>query len=541
VNANFVPVALKAGLVNNPPPDVEGRLYHEIGRSRPAPQGICIVNSAGKVLAWSLMFDDDNSVLAFLGHCRKRFAQFPDAKRPFPAERYMKFPSQKLADVEDNGRAPVIVERHPEGQHCPASPGFQKGTILVRLFGRALDKDGRPVADTRRQEHYVEDRFHIPLDMQDALARTLRDAGSKRLRLPSDLFRLLVSHAYLGQLDVNPVSAPGGEGNLKTCEFWAQKIEGTDGNTIRVHIKGKSEAVGHQGRIDQGVDGRIWQHEVNLTWEGILEMKKDRMSRLLVVARGSEKLKWGNKAWNLTGQGDVTRLPAGHAIDLSCAVRYGIIGEPVADEETTRVATGGPPGIAPSIPEEARKHLLRMLGGPFLVFQARAQDELRLSDKQRTKLLEQLPIFVQETMKTFEGFQQLRPDEREKAMQFHRQKCQEQLTALLKETLNAKQLKRLEQMELRQEGLFNLGRPEIAQELKMTDEQRHQFMGVVQEMQKKIEPLMQQVQSGGNPREIGPKVMQIRKVCEGRIAAILTDTQQKQWQKMLGKPFALSD
>ena len=75
VNAGFVPVALKAGLVNNPPNDEEGRLYREIGRSRPAPQGICVVNSAGKVLDWALMFDDDKSVLAFLDHSARRFAR----------------------------------------------------------------------------------------------------------------------------------------------------------------------------------------------------------------------------------------------------------------------------------------------------------------------------------------------------------------------------------------------------------------------------------------------------------------------------------
>ena len=51
VNADFVPVALKAGLVNNPPNNDEGRLYQEIGRSKLAPQGLCVINSAGKMLA----------------------------------------------------------------------------------------------------------------------------------------------------------------------------------------------------------------------------------------------------------------------------------------------------------------------------------------------------------------------------------------------------------------------------------------------------------------------------------------------------------
>ena len=95
VNADFVPVALKAGLVNNPPYDEEGRLYREIGRSKVLPQGICVINSAGKVLAWTAMFDDDQSVLAFLDHCTQRFAQFPDARKPFPAERYPEVPERE--------------------------------------------------------------------------------------------------------------------------------------------------------------------------------------------------------------------------------------------------------------------------------------------------------------------------------------------------------------------------------------------------------------------------------------------------------------
>ena len=80
MNADFVPVALKAGLVNNPPNDEEGRLYREIGRSKVLPQGICVINAACKVLAWVAFFDDDKSVVAFLDHCQKRFAEFPDAK-----------------------------------------------------------------------------------------------------------------------------------------------------------------------------------------------------------------------------------------------------------------------------------------------------------------------------------------------------------------------------------------------------------------------------------------------------------------------------
>ena len=249
VNADFVPVALKAGLVNNPPDNDEGRLYREIGRSKILPQGICVVNSAGKVLDWVFMFDDDKSVLAFLDDARKRFAKFPDAKKPFPAERYMNFPSEKLADIEDNGKVVPIVERHPEGESCPAKPRVPLGTIIARVFGRALDKDGKPVADTLRQENYVEERFNVPVVRQEALAKALAAAGTERFKIADDLARVLMSHAFMGELDVNPLGGHhGGKGLRADCTFWGQKVQADGNGPVRVHIDGKSEAAGFARR-----------------------------------------------------------------------------------------------------------------------------------------------------------------------------------------------------------------------------------------------------------------------------------------------------
>lgn len=544
MNADFVPVALKAGLVDHPPNDEEGRLYREIRRSRVLPQGICVINSACKVLVWTEMFDDDKSMVAFLDHCLKRFARFPDAKKPLPAERYMKFPSQRLADIEDNGKAPVIVERHSGGEHCPAKPRVPHGTIDARLFGRALNKDGKPVADTLRQEHYVEDRFHVSVTMQVALAKDLKDAGSERFRLVDDLARVLVSHAFLGELDVNPVvSINGSRGDLKQCEFWARRVERDDDDAVRVRIVGKSEAVGDQSGNGEKADQRRWHHEVSLTWEGILEMKKDRMSRLLLVARGTEKLKWGDVPLEseLQKQRNLILEWAGRSRDLSRGVLYGIVGEPVAGDEADATEKGtGQPGQ--DIPDETRKQVVEALdGGPFLVFRDKVQEELKLSNDQRQQLMERFPDHARETAKVFEKIKDLKAEEREKEMQSHRQKAREKLASLLKETLKAQQLKRLRQVELQQQGLLSLGRPEIANELKITAKQRKQFLAVVLEMQKKIEPLIRKAQSGGKPEEIWPEIIKIRKDHEGKIEAILSDSQKKEWKDALGEPFDLGD
>jgi hypothetical protein len=525
VNADFVPVALKAGLVNYPPDDDEGRLYREIGRSKILPQGICVVNSAGKVLDWVFMFDDDKSVLAFLDQARERFARFPDAKKPFPAERYMKFPSQKLADIEDSGKVVPIVERHPEGKSCPATPRVQQGTIIARVFGRALDRDGKPVADTVRQENYVEDRFNVPVVKQEALAKALAAAGTERFKIADDLARLLASHAFMGELDVNPFGDVNGSKGVRTdCTFWGQKVQAEGNAPVRVHIDGKSEAA---GVADDRQDGTLWQHQVKLAWEGVIEMKGNRMTRLILVARGNEKLKRGNK------NGESGRLPGGHVpfIDLDCGVRYGIIGEPVPAEQA---------GSADEIPDQARKQLIEVLGGPFVVYRDKVQEELKLSEGQKGRLLQTLPDHLQETMKVFEKVKDLKSAEREKEMQEHRQKSDQKLSALLKDVLDAKQQERLFQLQLQQAGAFALlGENEAFRKLKITDEQRKRFMEVVREMQKKIEPLIKEAQSGGNPEDIRPKIMKIRQEHEGRIEAVLSDAQKKQWKELLGTPLDL--
>ena len=69
IEKGFIPVALKAGKVMNPPAGIEGALYREFKRTQPAPQGICVANSSGKALVWALMFEDDPSVLKFLDPC----------------------------------------------------------------------------------------------------------------------------------------------------------------------------------------------------------------------------------------------------------------------------------------------------------------------------------------------------------------------------------------------------------------------------------------------------------------------------------------
>jgi hypothetical protein len=198
------------------------------------------------------------------------------------------------------------------------------------------------------------------------------------------------------------------------------------------------------------------------------------------------------------------------------------------------------PRAAAQVPEKVRKDLVQALGPSFIVFRDQVLDELKISDETRQKLLEHLMEQVMETGPFLDSLEKSGP-EREKKLNEHRKNAHQKLAKLLTETLNADQLKRLRQIELQHERAFVLNRADLVKELKITDQQRQQLATLTQEMQNKIQPLVKEAQSGGDPEEIRPKIFKIRDEYVKKLEGVLTDEQQKQWKDMLGKPLELED
>lgn len=161
---------------------------------------------------------------------------------------------------------------------------------------------------------------------------------------------------------------------------------------------------------------------------------------------------------------------------------------------------------------------------PFIVFHPHAMEELKLSDDQKQKLREKLPSYQVDGR-----FSSQKVDAAAHA----------QLWAFLKETLNGEQFTRFQQLELQHEPAVII-RPEIVRKLQITDEQRRQIMGLIQDLQKKNEAGKKASQSGGNPPpETRLKGMRarMREDYDGKVEAILNDAQKAQWSEMLGKLF----
>ncbi len=196
---------------------------------------------------------------------------------------------------------------------------------------------------------------------------------------------------------------------------------------------------------------------------------------------------------------------------------------------------------AQDIPEKVRKDLADNLQGPFVVLRQKVQEDLKLTDEQKEKLEQNLHELLPDAMEFFQSIDGKKEEDRQKELKAYRQKAQAKLAAFLKETLKDDQRQRLQQVELQQQGVFVLmdGGRKFGTDLKITTDQRKQFMAVMQDLQKKVAPLIKEAEAGGDKQEIWPKIMKLKKEHEAEVEGLLTDTQKKQWKEIVGKPLDL--
>ena len=94
-------------------------------------------------------------------------------------------------------------------------------------------------------------------------------------------------------------------------------------------------------------------------------------------------------------------------------------------------------GAAAQAPEENRKQLMEALGTPFLVYRDKVLDELKVSDEQREKLLQQAMEQIMETGPFLNSLPET-GQEPEQKLNEHRKNAQEKLAKYLKEVLDRK-------------------------------------------------------------------------------------------------------
>ena len=101
------------------------------------------------------------------------------------------------------------------------------------------------------------------------------------------------------------------------------------------------------------------------------------------------------------------------------------------------------------------------------------------------------------------------------------------------QNLKKEQRQRLKEIELQFAGLLCLTRPEIAKQLKLTDEQMKRVPVMQKEGRQELEDLLYTARL----EERKEKVAELRKTSREKMQKLLTDDQKRTWAQMQGKQF----
>lgn len=150
--------------------------------------------------------------------------------------------------------------------------------------------------------------------------------------------------------------------------------------------------------------------------------------------------------------------------------------------------------------------------------------ELQLTEEQKTQvqdLIESQPALDPE----------LSAEERAEQQETQRKAVLQNLKELLDET----QFTRARQILLHRRGAEALTQEDVAEELKLSLEQREQIAGIIATYRENQQALFQQVQSGEIERgAIREKVTALREDANAQVLAVLTAEQKQAWETLLG-------
>jgi hypothetical protein len=161
----------------------------------------------------------------------------------------------------------------------------------------------------------------------------------------------------------------------------------------------------------------------------------------------------------------------------------------------------------------------------LLVENKDVQKDLKLSDEQAEKIAS----LSRDHAATVKGLMFTVADQEK------RKKANETALKGLAELLDAKQAKRLKQLELQQRGAGVFGDPAIAKQLEFTRQQQNSIITTLQGFQPKWIAIFQAAK--GNQQEIQRKLADVHRDLSATIVKSLTKEQQEKWDELAGAPF----
>lgn len=167
-------------------------------------------------------------------------------------------------------------------------------------------------------------------------------------------------------------------------------------------------------------------------------------------------------------------------------------------------------------------------GGPFTYLaEESVQAELKLSDEAKKKAQE----LLDKQRAAFEELRGLSQEERRDKMQ----SLMTEIRAGFEKVLDAAQLKRLKEISYQVRGAQAFRDPEVAEALKLTDDQVSKLEEIENELREQMREVFQD--AAGDREAAREEIEEIRKDSMAEATAVLTEAQQTTWKELQGAPF----
>jgi Spy/CpxP family protein refolding chaperone len=160
-----------------------------------------------------------------------------------------------------------------------------------------------------------------------------------------------------------------------------------------------------------------------------------------------------------------------------------------------------------------------------LLSQKSVQEELKLSEDQAKKVTELAEKQRGASRPSRDASREERQKQREE-----RAKANDKAVA---EILKPEQVKRLKQISLQRRGARAFGDAEVADALKLTDEQTDKIKAIQEDVGKELGDLRR----GGDREEARKKAETLRKAAGEKAMNLLTAEQKTKWKELTGEPF----
>jgi len=169
----------------------------------------------------------------------------------------------------------------------------------------------------------------------------------------------------------------------------------------------------------------------------------------------------------------------------------------------------------------------------FLLQNPGVQKELNLSEDQISKIKD----VGDKQREKLAALRDMSDEERQEKGPALMKEANEEAQKSLKGLLNADQDKRLHQIMLQAQGPQAFSDAKIQSQLKLTDDQKSSLKTIMDDQRTQMDDIRQA--AGGDFRQIGQKMQELRKETMTKITGLLTDEQKAAWKEMTGKTFQI--